>query len=212
MSDVGPDKSWRPVPDPTTLTTEQLLREIAGVRSHMDAQIETLEERLRGMDRATELRLLGITDIPKQIDTSVSHLKELMDTLFSSVALQFDERDKRGERESRDNKLAVDAAFAAQEKAAIAQNESNTLAIDKSEKATTETLTKQADLFKSTTDALAGKIEDLKDNVMREIADIKRSLSGAKGGVDSRQQSIAYLIAAAGIAIALVSLVIRAVG
>lgn len=69
-----------------------------------------------------------------------------MEEKFASVGNQFKERDTRSEREARDTKLAVDAAFAAQEKQAVAQNESNTLAINKSEGATTETIKTNQDL------------------------------------------------------------------
>lgn len=203
------DRGSRPVPDPTVLTTEQLLRAIESERDYVDGQIEILRERLAGIDRATELRLLGITQIPDDIDRHVTHLSELMDGKFESVALQFKERDTRSERESRDNKVAVDAAFAAQKEAASEQNKSNTLAIDKSEKATAETLNKQADLFKSTTDALASKIEDQKDRFVADLnalkdamaiqfLDLKNTRAANEGGVSARATSLAVTIAVIG--------------
>jgi hypothetical protein len=157
----------RPVPDPTVLTTEQLLRAIAAERAITEGKIEVLRERLAGIDEATKLRLAGIEGIPAQIDEKVNHLANLMDEKVISIERQFAERDTRAERESRDNKVAVDAAFAAQKEAASEQNKSNTLAIAKSETATTETISKLAELFRTTTDALADKIDDLKERVDR---------------------------------------------
>ncbi len=172
-----------PIPDPTELTeqrvaqaTDQLRRELAAAIALADSQNEgvrrVFETRLAAMDEAVRLIEIWRQRLPEDIAGKVRHLQELHDERFktveerfSGVALQFKERDTRSERESRDNKVAVDAAFAAQKEAASEQNKSNTLAIDKSEKATAETLNKQADLFKSTTDALDGRIEDAKQVV-----------------------------------------------
>lgn len=162
---------WPITSDPSPLTTAQILREITSLK-------ELVFTRLDAMDKAMTLFNDNITRVPTDVDKQVGTLKALVyETFktidvkfesseglfteqFKSVAQQFKERDTRSERESRDNKVAVDAAFAAQKEAASEQNKSNTLAIDKSEKATAETLNKQADLFKSTTDALDGKIGD----------------------------------------------------
>lgn len=151
-----------------TLLDERDKRHVAALASIEQA----LTTRLDAIDKATDKFEFNLNRVPTDVDKQVGHLKELtretfrtVDERFAGVALQFKERDTRSERESRDNKVAVDAAFAAQKEAASEQNKSNTLAIDKSEKATAETLNKQADLFKSTTDALAGRIEDSKQAV-----------------------------------------------
>lgn len=200
--------------DPSSLTTEQLLRAISGERDYVDGKLEVVGERLAGIDRATELRLGGIIGIPAQIEEKVEHLRgvideqikslsreiahsnRLADEKFTSVAKQFDERDTRSERESKDNKVAVDAAFAAQKEAAAKQDEANSKAINKSETATTETINKLSELFKTTTDALADKIEDLKDSTTRQIADLKEYRAGTQAGSASSKQSIAYAFTA----------------
>ena len=130
----------------------------------------SLIARLDAIDKATDKFEANLNRVPTDVDKQVGHLKELMvetfktvEERFGGVALQFKERDTRSERESRDNKVAVDAAFAAQKEAASEQNKSNTLAIDKSEKATAETLNKQADLFKSATDALSERVDASKE-------------------------------------------------
>lgn len=46
-----------PIPDPTTMTTEQLMRALKSEREYTDGKIEVLQERLRGMDRAAEIQL-----------------------------------------------------------------------------------------------------------------------------------------------------------
>jgi hypothetical protein len=150
------------VPDPTSLTTAALTRASAAERDYVNGQLDVVRERFRGIDEAARLLAETVNRAPTDVTQQVGHLRELTDERFKSVDKQFGERDTRSERESRDNKVAVDAAFAAQKEAASEQNKSNTLAISKSEAATAETLNKLSELFKSTTDALADKIDDVK--------------------------------------------------
>jgi hypothetical protein len=157
----------RPTPDPTLLTTAQLLRQVAAERDYVDGQIGVLRERLSGIDKATELLNETVNRVPTDVQVAIGNLQALTDEKFESIQKQFVERDTRSERESKDNKTAVDAAFAAADKAADERNKSNTLAISKSETATTETINKLAELFKTTTDALGDKIDDLKERVGR---------------------------------------------
>jgi hypothetical protein len=154
-----------PRSDPTALTTEQLLRTAQAERDYVDGRIDVLIERLSGMDRATQLLSNTVTKVPTEVQREVGNLRNVVDEKVASIDKQFSERDTRSEREARDNKLAVDAAFAAQEKQAVAQNDANTTAINKSEQATTETINKLSELFKTTTDALSDKIDDIKQRV-----------------------------------------------
>jgi hypothetical protein len=119
---------------------------------------------------------------------------------LTAVALQFKERDTRSERESRDNKVAVDAAFAAQKEAAAKQDEANQKAIDKSEKATNESIAKLGDVVKASNDALADKIDDLKTRLSLQEAQtigLAARTSGAREQVAdhrSGQQSVNSMI------------------
>jgi len=170
-----------PVPDPTVLTTQQLLREIEILRDSIDDKVEArhreadaLKEllfiRIDAIEQATALRAKAIDGMPVDNARQIGHLRELMDERFVSIGVQFKERDTRSERETRDNKLAVDAAFAAQEKQAVAQNESNTLAISKSESATAETIKTNQELGRSTTDALGKTLDEVKGQVTTILA------------------------------------------
>jgi hypothetical protein len=60
---------WRPIPDPTKLTTEQLRRELATLR-------EILETRLDAMDRATELTATQAAVIGQQIEQTRDRLRD----------------------------------------------------------------------------------------------------------------------------------------
>lgn len=158
MADGQPSPEVRTVPDPSTLTTAALERAMAAERDYLAAQLDVLRERLRGIDTATSLLNETVNRVPTDLQREITHLRELTEERFRSVETQFSERDTRQERESRDNKVAVDAAFAAQKEAASEQNKSNTLAIDKSERATTETINKLAELFRTVTDAQAKEL------------------------------------------------------
>jgi cation transport regulator ChaB len=185
----------RPPPsvDPTTATLDVMYREIANLEKELANRVEHLAtlideklsgvgERLNGIDEATKLRLSGIEGIPGQIDEKVGHLQSLADEKFASVAKQFEERDTRSERESRDNKVAVDAAFAAQKEAAAKQDEGNQKAIDKSEAATAEKIAKLNELFTVAIAALGDKVDDLKDRVGRMEA-IKQGGTETRSGL-----------------------------
>jgi chromosome segregation ATPase len=182
---AGSEGSPPPVPDPTVLTTEALARAIAAERDYLNAQLEVLRERLRGIDRATELLNETVNRVPTDLQREIKHLRELTEERDRSVQTQFRERDTRQERESRDNKVAVEAAFSAQKESASEQNKSNTLAINKSEQATVETIAKLAELFKTSTDGLAGKLDDFKERLTRSEERLTRIESIKQGGKET---------------------------
>ena len=75
----------RPIPDPTLLTTQQLLRELAGLR-------ELLETRINGM--ATEINLIREEQLKVNaaIDLRVDHLKRLVYERFDGIQIQFSDK------------------------------------------------------------------------------------------------------------------------
>lgn len=98
----GQQRDWRPIPDPTSLTTEQLRRELSALR-------EILTARLDGMDRATALLDETVNRTPTEIQTQIAHLKELLEsrhenaegmslTRLSSLEQRFAEIDLRYEQ------------------------------------------------------------------------------------------------------------------
>lgn len=156
-----------PVPDPTVLTTEALQRAIDNQRDYIDGKFDVIIARLIAMDKAAEIYVGTINRVPTTLQEAIQHVRELESEKFDSVTKQFHERDTRSERESRDNKVAVDAAFAAQKEAAAKQDESNAKAIAKSEAATSESIQKLESLFSTRTEALSDKVEDAKVRITR---------------------------------------------
>lgn len=172
----------RPTPDPTVLTTEALARGLSAERDYTDAKMEVIFQRFEGMDLANQVLNETVTRTPTEIQKQITHLRELMDEKFASVGTQFKERDTRSERESRDNKVAVDAAFAAQKEAAAKQDEANQKAIDKSEKATNETISKNAESAQAANKSLADKIDDGKSRQAALELALNGTIQNASGG------------------------------
>jgi hypothetical protein len=164
--DMTATRGSRPVPDPTELTDRAIARLEKSLTAYIDGKFETIDERLRGIDTATSLRLDQVKtihdDIANDIQRAVVAHERIDDEKFRAIEQQFKERDTRSERESRDNKVAVDAAFAAQKEAAAKQDEANAKAIDKSERSTAETIKTNQELGKGTTDTLTKDVDALK--------------------------------------------------
>ena len=153
----GPGDS-RPVPDPTLLTTQQLLREMSNLR-------EVIFTRLDAMDKAMDLFRENITRVPTDVDKQVGHLKALHEEKFMGVQKQFEERDTRTDQTSRDSKVAIDAALQAAKEAVGQQTQASDRAIAKSETATSKQLDQLAVQIQTETKALDGKITDLKERL-----------------------------------------------
>jgi hypothetical protein len=136
-------------------------------QEYVDGRINAVLARVDAMQRATELLNETVNRVPTDTQSAVANLKSQTDERFNSIATQFAERDTRQEREARDNKVAVDAAFAAQKEAAAKQDESNQKAIDKSEEQMRDTVTKLGALFESNLQALQVQFADLKGRMDR---------------------------------------------
>jgi len=149
-----------PVPDPTLLTTQQLLREINGLR-------EVIQTRLDGMDKAIELLQATSDRFPARIDEKILSLARVHEEKFDSIRQQFIERDVRTEQTARDSKVAVDAALQAAKEAVGEQNKSSALSIAKSETATMKQIDQLGVLVQTATRALEDKIGDIKDRLTR---------------------------------------------
>lgn len=180
-------------PDPTVLTTQQMIRAVSAERDYVNGQLEVLRERLAGIDRATVVLNETVNRTPTEIQREIEHVRELTTEKFASVDKQFAERDIRQERESRDNKIAVDAAIVAQKEAAAAQDRANQKAIDKSELATTETMKAFADLFRSTTDGIKERLTALE----LSIGEITSAATGGKEKVASSKENLALVVSVA---------------
>lgn len=190
-----------PQPDPTSLTTAQLVREIAALREILDSKIEGKSEivgaRFDGMDRAIKLLQVIFDRVPSDIDKAVATLERLHEEKFRSIATQFSERDVRAEQTSRDSKVAVDAALQAAKEAVGKQNEASDRAISKSETATTKQIDQQGLLIASVERLLKDSIDETKERVTR----IESQGIGEKTAKVTQQTSNTGLVGIVGLVI-----------
>ena len=179
----------RPIPDPTYLTTQQLIREQAGLKelvlSVVEGNFKVIDTRLTGTDRALELLATQQGERQSNIDSSVAQLRALHDEKFTSlqtisteidkrleqrftsIDTQFAERDKRTEQLSLADKTAIAAALQAQKEAAGATNEANGAALAKMEANFTKLIEQGSALVASVSKNLDDKIADLKSRMDR---------------------------------------------
>lgn len=104
----GDQSDWKPRPDPTALTTEQLHREVGTLR-------ELIEEKLGGVTNLLNTHV-------NQLEAQVVEVRRYYDAIFT-------ERDTRYEERFTASQLAVAAAFEASEKAVASALEAREKAI-----------------------------------------------------------------------------------
>lgn len=162
--------------DPSALTTQQLVRENFWLRELLEARMGGIEERIDAGDKAVSL-LQAFTDrtpTTKDVQHEVIALREVVMEKFASINTTFSQNDK-----------ALTAALQAQEKQAIATNDSNNKAISKMEDNFTNLIEQGRELLIAT-----------KSNTDVQINDIKSRLDkgeGSSGGVDKTWGVIAVV-------------------
>jgi hypothetical protein len=148
-------KGSTPTPDPTVLTTEALLREIAALRTLIDQRISSTEQLfetkiLLGREGGMALKEL---------------LSNQINEKFASVDTQFQLVERQRVEQKQDTKAAVDAALAAAKEAVKEQTTASDRSITKSETATSEQLKQMNVTFTTAVAGIATPISDLKDRV-----------------------------------------------
>lgn len=134
--------SSMPIPDPTVLTTAQLIREIGAVR-------ELVSARMDAMDAVTNVQ------------------RELTKVKFDSIALQFLERDVRAEQLSKASADALAAALQAAKELVGAAAESAAAAAVKSETSFTKQLDQIGTIINTLEKAVDARINELKERMDR---------------------------------------------
>lgn len=179
----------RPVPDPTTLTTQQLHTHTAGVRSILEARLEANEKIMDAVWNRIE-------KIDAIIEKEVNHLKEVHSVKFEGIQTQFAERDTRQEKTSESDRVALGAALNAAKEAVGEQNKSSASAIAKSEAATTKQIDQIGVMNLATNKSTDEKIEG-----------IKADLTFIKGQAKGLGAGWGLLVGALGILIAIATLI-----
>jgi hypothetical protein len=150
----------RPVPDPTTLTTAQLLRELGALR-------ELLFTRLDAMDKATTVLAETVNRTPTAIQTAVANLRDVYDERFKSVEQQFLERDVRTEQAATASASALAAALQAAKEAVFEQAQAAARAAEKTELSFTKQIDQIGLQITTVAESVSDRIGELKERIDR---------------------------------------------
>jgi tetrahydromethanopterin S-methyltransferase subunit B len=201
-----------PRPDPTLLTTQQLLREIAALKELLEARVETPEKLLVLFNETVDR-------IERHAEGSIKSLQELMFSTFKTVDEKFSGIDKRfqlgeiqTEKAARDVKSAVDAAFAASKEAVSEQNKSNALSNAKSETAVTKQIDQLAEILRTMTKGIDDKIETVKKGIDDKIDDLKERMTRVEGRDEGSTRKVVEHQASGNYAAAIIGVVVGVVG
>ena len=207
---AAPPTVSRPDPDPTTLTTQALYREINQVHDLINSEVRAvssgLSSRIDAADRERLHLQAQIDTLPSEVTRRIDTLRLLHQEKFDSIQVQFTERDTRTEQTSRDSKVAVDAALQAAKEAVEKQNTSSALAIAKSESATTKQIDQQGILIATATTSLNERIDAASATMNSKIDDLKDRLNRMEGGTNGGHQAWGYIVGVAGSLIGIISL------
>ena len=158
-------------PDPTLLTTQQLLRELSSLR-------EIFETRLSGMDRAAEVLSETVNRTPTAIQSAVGSLREVYDERFisiervsnerlKSIALQFAERDVRTDQAATASASALAAALQAAKEAVFEQAQAAAKAAEKTELSFTKQIDQIGLQISTVAKGFDDRIGELKERIDR---------------------------------------------
>jgi hypothetical protein len=189
MSDAAPvyTRTNIPIPDPSEITSREIAKAKAELREEFGQRLSAAID--EGSARRDGLgdRIVGVRDalgaVQADAGQRIANLQTLADDRLQGLTQLTNERIEGLKIAFREDKTAaataVAAAFAAQEKLAIAQNLSNTAAIAKSEASTTKEL-----------ESLDGKIASLKESIAADIRNLEGRLNRGEGGsLGARQQA-----------------------
>jgi hypothetical protein len=140
-SDPEPRLNWKPVPDPTELTTEALQREISALK-------EIVMREITHVDNLSAEKFKGVQD------------------KFDSIDDKFDDVAHRTAEQKVDTKNALDAALQAAKDAVALQTAASDKAIAKSETATTKQIDALAVLVDKSDERRGDEITDLKNRIV----------------------------------------------
>jgi hypothetical protein len=199
MSTVDPDQGWKPRPDPTILTTEQLHREIAALESRMLTETAALRTLLEASITSITEILAAQTEI---LDTKVVAHRELDDQRFVEIDACFAAIDRHRLEAKADQTKQNDYVIDTLKERADEHYKANRSAIEKSEQSLLATIAKQADSFATTNEADRRAANDLKERV----AKIESLGEGASAQRQEGRQQISSTTAIIGAVIAIIGI------
>lgn len=196
---------WEGKSDPTELTTQSLLHEVAVLKEYLEVRLDgafrALEVRLEGMDKAIDVLAEGAARSPTVavVDANVGRLEAVTLEKFAGVEQKFQDVNSKIDHASVKDTRAVDAALSAQKESVAEQNKSNALAIAKSEAAFTKQIDQIIQMIGANAKVTDDKFEDLKTRVTLT--------EGRSKGIGD---GWGYLVGGIGLVVAVLTLVVAA--
>jgi hypothetical protein len=154
-------------PDPTVATNESLARGDAAERDYVIGQLDVIRERLRGIDRATELLNETVNRVPTDLDVAIGRVTDLIEEKFKTVDTQFLERDERGSLLKKASDDALAAALQAAKELVGVQAQAASDAATKAETSFTKQIDQIGVQIVSGQNALDARITELKERIDR---------------------------------------------
>jgi hypothetical protein len=175
----------RPNPDPSSLTTDALLREINRLERLFDVQLASLKELvddIHGDLRAIpEQRKVDVVQLQIVIDEKFQTIREKYSERFTSIDKQLLDRDTRVDQTAKAGAEALAAALQAAKEAVGEQNKSSALSINKSEAATDKRIDQILLTIKGIQDAFQSAMDDLKERMNRYEAAAAKFVGAGQG-------------------------------
>jgi len=183
-----------PVPDPTTLTTEALRREVASLQVLIEQRITALKElqeqitsSLKQRSDEKELRLQEqLNALETQTRDLIAEAMRSCDTQFEHVRHQFKQVEALRLEQKADTKAAVDAALTAQKEAVKEQTAAFREAVAKSDTATEKQIEQIGLAGNIAREELRRRADENKDR----INDLERTLRAALAEVDAKVNNV----------------------
>src|SRR5580704_582819 len=143
----------------------KVVREL--MEEKITAVLEKLETRIDAMDKAREVSVQNLSQMPTFVRDQVAHLQALHDTQFDGVQTQFTLLKQATEQLDLANKTAIAAALQAQKESAGETQKSSQAAIAKSETSTSEAIKALTASFNTAIAGITDRYNDLKGRMDR---------------------------------------------
>ena len=189
---LGSDGDWRPRPDPSILTTQQLNQAVIGLK-------EIIGVRLDAIEKANTTFVENINRVPTDVQKAVATLESLHESKFRQVLenikalnILIDEkfllRDKGVNETAALNSTALQAALAAAKESAQKQTDWFGASALKTESGFTKQIESLGITVQALGNSLGDKLNDLKER--------QNLIEGRSGGMNSLW---GWIVAAAGL-------------
>ena len=198
---TGMVNETRPTPDPTVLTTEQLLREIGNVANLLRSENNALSLEAAGGRAAITMRM---DDLQRQIGSRSEATESRFDIIEKQRVEQKQDNEKAVQAALLAAEKAVQAALLAQKEAVREQTAASALAINKSE---SSTAAQQSQQYATITAELKAVTDRLGEQGTR-LTTIESVKSGVTESRNTQRSDTGVIVSVVVLMIGLVSLVL----